>query len=99
MVKNMQNTTITLLLNEDKINQMISFYSENIVENSNEYVLKQFKLEKVTITIYTSNKVVFQGENATYEASIWDNTLLPETDKKPDTKKVTNNEWKYLKNT
>ena len=74
---------------------MIAFYNDNVVDNTNEYVLKQFKLEKVTITIYTSNKVVFQGENATYEASIWDNSLLDEV-KKPEVKTNTN-EWKYTK--
>ena len=56
----MENTTITLLLDEDSINKMISFYNDNVVENKNEYVLNQFKLEKVTITIYTSTyKVCF----------------------------------------
>lgn len=95
----MENTTVTLLLNDDQITKMISFYSDNVVENTNEYVLKQFKLEKVSITIYTSKKAVFQGENASYEASIWDNTLL---DTKPldlDIKeeKKNTNEWKYFK--
>lgn len=97
MVKNMQNTTITLLVNEDQITKMISFYNDNVVENANEYVLKQFKLEKVTITIYTSNKVVFQGENATYEASIWDNSLINQSNTTKDETKFSN-EWKYLKN-
>lgn len=91
----MENTTITLLLDEDSINKMISFYNDNVVENKNEYVLNQFKLEKVTITIYTSKKVVFQGENATYEASIWDNSLLNELKEEKETKKDNKNDWKY----
>ena len=91
----MENKTITLSLQEEQITKMIAFYNDNVVDNTNEYVLKQFKLEKVTITIYTSNKVVFQGENATYEASIWDNSLLDEV-KKPEVKTNTN-EWKYTK--
>ena len=95
MVKYMENKTITLSLQEEQITKMIAFYNDNVVDNTNEYVLKQFKLEKVTITIYTSNKVVFQGENATYEASIWDNSLLDEV-KKPEVKTNTN-EWKYTK--
>ena len=98
MVKNMQNTTITLLLSEEQITNMISFYSDNVVENKNEYVNKQFKLEKVTITIYTSNKVVFQGENATYEASIWDNSLLTNSTNEININDKLNNEWKYKKN-
>lgn len=74
----MQNKTITLSLDDSAIEKIVSFYNDHLVENSNEYVYKQFKAEKVTITIYTSKKVVFQGENATYEASIWDNSLLSE---------------------
>lgn len=74
----MQNKTITLVLDDTAINKIVEFYSDYVVDNANEYVLKQFKQEKVTITIYTSKKVVFQGENATYEASIWDNSLLSE---------------------
>ena len=74
----MQNKTITLVLDDTAINKIVEFYSDYVVDNTNEYVLKQFKQEKVTITIYTSKKVVFQGENATYEASIWDNSLLSE---------------------
>lgn len=91
----MENKTITLVLNEEIIEKMITFYNDNEVENKNEYVLKQFKLEKVTITIYTSKKVVFQGENSTYEASIWDNTLLGEINSTIEEKKEG---WKYLKN-
>ena len=91
----MENTTITLSITNEQIEKMISFYSDNVVESKNEYVLKQFKLEKVTITIYTSNKVVFQGENAQYEASIWDNSLLKED--KPIKKEVNKQEWEYFK--
>lgn len=93
----MENKTYTLLLDQDTITKMISFYNDNLVENTNEYVLKQFKIEKVTITIYTSNKVVFQGENAHYEASIWDNTLLEEEKEVKKEEKVNTNEWKYTK--
>ena len=70
----MQNKTITLVLDDTAINKIVEFYSDYVVDNTNEYVLKQFKQEKVTITIYTSKKVVFQGENATYEDNV--NKLL-----------------------
>jgi ribonuclease HIII len=89
----MENNTITLTVNDEQIGKMIAFYNTNVVDNNNEYVLKQFKLEKVAITIYTSKKVVFQGENAQYEASIWDNSLIV----KAKEKKVETNGWKYLK--
>lgn len=66
------NTTISLSLNDEKINKMKEFYKENIFPNSNEYVAALIKLSNLTITIYTSNKVVFQGKDAEYEASIWE---------------------------
>jgi len=78
MVKTMENKTITLTLDDTAILKMVEFYNDYVVDCPNEYVYKLFKCEKVTITIYTSKKVVFQGENATYEASIWDNSLLGE---------------------
>lgn len=95
MVKYMENKTITLSIDEEKITKMIAFYNDNVVESKNEYVLKQFKLEKVTITIYTSNKVVFQGENASYEASIWDNSLINQVNESTTEKEE--NTWKYEK--
>lgn len=101
----MQNKTITLVLDDTAINKIVEFYSEYEVSNTNEYVYKQFKQEKVTITIYTSKKVVFQGENSTYEASIWDNSLLSELNiieepKEKKEKKTTTKEpkaWLYTK--
>lgn len=94
----MENNTITIILNDEQISKMLSFYNDNVVDNPNEYVLKQFKLEKVSITIYTSKKAVFQGENAKYEASIWDNSLLNEnTLENNETIKNNANEWKYFK--
>lgn len=88
----MENKTITLTVTEETINKMIDFYSDHIINHNNEYIIKQFKQEKVTITIYTSLKVVFQGENAVYEASIWNNNLLNE-----NRITTTENNWKYQK--
>ena len=65
------NTTISLSLDEEKINKMKEFYKENIYPNKNEFVSTLIKLDNVTITIYTSNKVVFQGKEAEYESSLW----------------------------
>ena len=66
------NTTISLSLDDDKIMKMKEFYKENIYPNKNEYVSTLIKLDNLTITIYTSNKVVFQGKDAEYESSIWE---------------------------
>ena len=90
----MENKTVTLNLTDEQIEKLLEFYNTEEVENNNEYVLKQFKTEKVAITVYTSKKVVFQGENAEYEASIWDNALILETPKVEEKK---DEGWKYLK--
>jgi len=68
------NTTVSLSLDNDKINKMKEFYKENIYPNKNEFVSTLIKLDNLTITIYTSNKVVFQGKDSEYEASIWGET-------------------------
>lgn len=79
----MENTTtISLSLTEEKIGKMKEFYKENIYPNKNEFISTLIKLEDVTISIYTSNKVVFQGKNAEYESKLWDN---------PEDKVI----WKY----
>ena len=65
------NTTVSLSLDEEKISKIKDFYKENIYPNKNEFVSTLIKLDNLTITIYTSNKVVFQGKEAEYEASIW----------------------------
>ena len=65
------NTTVSLSLDEEKINKMKEFYKENIYPNKNEHVSTLIKLDNLTITIYHSNKVVFQGKDAEYESNIW----------------------------
>lgn len=65
------NTTVSLSLDEEKIAKMKEFYKENIYPNKNEFVSTLIKLDNLTITIYNSNKVVFQGKDAEYESSIW----------------------------
>ena len=65
------NLTISLTLDEEKISKMKEFYKEDIYPSKSEYISTLIKLEHLTITIYHSNKVVFQGKNAEYEAKIW----------------------------
>ena len=78
------NLTVSLSLDDDKIAKMKDFYKENIFPSKSEYISTLIKLDDVTITIYHSNKVVFQGKNAEYESSVWGC---------PNDKIV----WKYLK--
>ena len=65
------NLTVSLSLDNDKIAKMKEFYKENIFPSKSEYISTLIKLDDVSITIYHSNKVVFQGKKAEYEASIW----------------------------
>ena len=63
------------MLDENKILKIKEFYKENIYPSKSEYISTLIKLDDVTITIYHSNKVVFQGKNAEYEAKIWGNPV------------------------
>ena len=78
------NFTISLSLDDEKISKMKEFYKENIFPKKSEFISTFIKLPDVSITIYHSNKVVFQGKNAEYEAKIWGD---------PNKNVV----WKYLK--
>lgn len=74
MVINMnKNNTITLELTKDKVNKIKNFYIENIVPTRNEFVNFSIKTDNVSITIYNTNKAVFQGKDAIYESNIWSN--------------------------
>lgn len=78
------NLTISLSLDDAKISKIKEFYKENILPSKSEYISTFIKLDDVSITIYHSNKVVFQGKNAEYESKIWGD---------PNENVV----WKYLK--
>lgn len=51
--------------------QLITAYQAYQTTSKNAYISAYFKLPKVTISVYTSGKVVFQGEAAVQEASRW----------------------------
>ena len=61
--------TITLKLNDNQIEQLRRVYKDNLIPNTNQYVLYTIKDENVTITVYTSKKAVFQGKDAHIYAS------------------------------
>lgn len=58
------------ITNETKI-KMIDFYDYAKIEINNPYIEFAAKTDDVRITIYKSNKAVFQGINARSEAEIW----------------------------
>lgn len=67
----MANQVKSILINEEQLEKMIDFYSAYKVDLDLPTVIAFFKTENCSITIYKSLKVVFQGEKAEYEASIW----------------------------
>jgi len=62
---------LVLELNNAEIKRIISFYQDYSVQSSSEHVLFMAKTEFVTVTVYNSNKVVFQGIDAKEEFNMW----------------------------
>ena len=56
--------TISLKLTEAEIAKLEAVFKDSIVPNNNPYIRTFIKSEDVTISIYTSSKVVFQGSDA-----------------------------------
>ena len=80
-------TSITLLLPADTIAKMKSFYADSLLPPTTPYMEFMAKEEGVTISAYKKSKdgyqkVLFQGEKAAYESSLWGKT--DETTKKND---------------
>lgn len=66
-----KSSTLTFQFEDSKIDELKEFYKENMVDSNNQYVLFLAKLNGVSITAYKTNKVVFQGKNASEESLIW----------------------------
>ena len=63
--------TYTLEANENQIAKIHAYYAFFSIPSKNQYARYMFKLPKVTITVYNSNKVVFQGEASIIEYEKW----------------------------
>ncbi|MDY6062680.1 MAG: ribonuclease HIII [Erysipelotrichaceae bacterium] len=62
--------TISLTLTDEQINKFYNVYKDFLVISKNQYIKYSFKLESCVVNIYTSNKAVFQGQDAKiYSAS------------------------------
>ena len=55
--------TYTLNLNETQINTLINKYQSYQVSDNNNYTLFRAKIKSSTLTIYTTNKILIQGNN------------------------------------
>jgi ribonuclease HIII len=62
----------TIVVTTNTLEKMKQFYKSDFVKTP-PYAIFSAKSNQTTITAYNSMKVVFQGENADYEASIWTN--------------------------
>jgi ribonuclease HIII len=69
--------TITLTLTDDQIRHLHQTYATQRVEKAMPHVDAQFKLSDATITVYTSKRVVFSGEGASFYANAFAKTFTP----------------------
>ena len=56
----------TLKLNDDQINRLRETFKADIKPNKNPYISTFIQRDDLTVSVYTSNKVVFQGADAEY---------------------------------
>lgn len=82
-------SSITLIKTAQEIAQMQTYYQAYLV-NAVPYSQFRAKINNVTITAYTSGKVLFQGNNAIDEAQKWQKDTMTAT--KKTSKTVSNNE-------
>lgn len=70
-------------LEEKDVVRVISFYQNYKKESNNEYIRFFAKTEVVSVSVYTSGKVMFQGSDAEQEYSMWKIMLDYQEDSKP----------------
>lgn len=68
-----------LSVNENEARRVMTFYRDFKASNPNEYIRFFAKTDLVTITLYHSGKLVFQGEDAQGEYDMWNAMLFHET--------------------
>ena len=70
------NQSYTLLLKEELVEKLETFYSENLIDPPNPYIIVFVKGDGFTVAVYGKNvgdeyRTLFQGNNCQHEASIW----------------------------
>ncbi|MCF7926011.1 MAG: ribonuclease HIII [Candidatus Izimaplasma sp.] len=68
-----------------EIKKIINFYRDYAKEPANDYIMFLAKTKYLTVNVYSSNKVVFQGQDATEEYTMWRHLL---NKSEPQTKKT-----------
>lgn len=70
--------TYTKLYDETSIQELYQRFKYYVVEKKLPYVRFQIRLSDCVITVYESNKVVFQGENARFYSDTDNQIILPQ---------------------
>ncbi len=74
--------------NNDQVKEIIRYYQGFRVDNDNSFAIFRAKLSDCTITVYTTNTVLFQGASAKHNYLIWakkygyDTSFIAPEDKK-----------------
>ena len=66
-----KNHTVVFTLNNNTKMKMIEYYQDKLRPKTPPYAVFQAEEAGTVITLYTSNKVMFQGENAKEDALLW----------------------------
>lgn len=82
-----------LNLKESEIKRVISFYYDYQKPNNNQYIRFFAKTDVLSVSIYTSNKVMFQGPDSEQEYNMWCTMLNYEAEEKKNN--VIQTESKY----
>ncbi len=87
-------SSVTMLAQPDIIDKMQQHYKSNLIQ-SVPYSIFRAKINTVTITAYTSGKVLFQGSHAEEEAQKWSSQHV-HTDHQEFPKKSSSNRYNQL---
>ena len=77
-----------LNLSAENVKRVIIFYRDYQADSKNESVLFFAKTDYIAVTVYSTNKVMFQGEDAEAEYNMWKVMLDYKEETKTPTKKV-----------
>lgn len=79
---------VVIRVNEETKKKMIEYYKDKVRDKEIPYVVFQAVDEDTVITMYTSNKVMFQGTSADVDANMWQAVIANDkNDTKEDKKK------------
>ena len=66
-----KNETIVFVVNSNTREKLISYYQDKLRSSNPPYSVFQAEEAGTVVTLYNSNKVMFQGENAKEDALMW----------------------------